>query len=195
MRTFLAAATSMNRRACFALCALAAALFAAPSALAQQADWTDPQGRYSLNYSFHGWVAASSSSATVRLSLIHPRFRAMSGRERGCFVTEDAVSGQVTGEAEQDAWLAGLNTADVERIIGRAVSEFSQGRVDGRAVIDYASTNGAYWLRTRVFRLSDGTNVVHVTIVCGGEPPFTDEERTSFESVISSLRFLPAGAP
>ncbi len=178
------------------LVALAALTLTSAAARAQQGDWTDPQGRFSLSYAGHGWSASSDQPTSVNvLSIIHRRFRMMSGRERGCFVGEEPVAGQVAGESEQDAWLAGLSAADVQRIIGHTVSEFSHNRVDGRPVIDYASTNGAYWLRTRVFRLSDGARVVHVMIVCGGEPPFTDEERASFEAVITSLRFLPVAAP
>ena len=94
----------------------------------QRPDWTDPLGRFSLNYEDNGWSVASDPAATEVLSLTHRRFRMLEGRERDCSVTETPVTTSVTGEIEQDAWLEGLTSADVEGIVRRPVSDFSHTR-------------------------------------------------------------------
>ena len=177
-----------------ALCFMA---LATVPARAQQGDWTDPTGRFALSYTDEGWSAESSEGAppSVVLSLGHRRLQAFSGRARQCIITEDSVAGGPANQVEQDAWLETLDAGAIERILGHPVSDVAHDRIGDRAIIDYSSTSNQFWLRSRVFRIVNGSQVIHVRIACGGDPPISFDDRSTIDAVLNTLRFLPETTP
>ncbi len=174
-------------------CLVAAfALIAAP-AYAQDADWTDPTGAFSLSYAAEGWTLIDSADLEPGdgdvLLIEHNGFQA-SGRMRMCGVRSVVVPNAPRGMTQAQANLAITNRtqADVERVTRAPLTQFSRTELNGVAVATFAFENDGTLNFWRLFYLSQNGETRQVNISCGASTPANETESANINAVLATLQ-------
>jgi hypothetical protein len=181
------------RSAIAAFCFLVCGVAAAQEAPAPATGWTDPAGRFALDFASNGFTPLSDASApNAGAEFEHGAFQRSASAARLCSVREERVPRIVsTNQGDANARLYARTEQDLGATLRGRVSEFSRARVDGISVLSFrldTSTAQQYW---RLFFLARNGGVYQVAVACGGAAPLTMLEVATMNETLNTLRFLP----
>lgn len=174
--------------------ALAMALVSAPDALAQET-WTDPNGRFTLQFDQNEWQPSTVIRALEGDALTIQSARRGGGEDQliVCKINERPSPAQGAGQDLANQHLRSLGEADVEGIVNGDISALEHRDVNGMAVVAYSQFLAGFNTEWRVFFLVTADSVFSVTIMCGARPPVSDSDWAAARLVLDSLAF-PASA-
>lgn len=173
--------------------AVAIALMAAADASAQET-WTDPQGRFTLQFDQNDWRPSTALRALEGDALmIENDRRGVDDMLLVCKVNERPSPARGAQQDLANAHVRGLSEADVEGIVNGDITDLEHRDVNGMAVVAYSQLLAGFNTEWRVFFLVTAEAVYSVTIMCGARPPVADGDLAATRLVLESLVF-PAGA-
>lgn len=153
--------------------------------------WTEPGGRFSLEFGALGWSELPpnpSEGDTLLVAIEHREFQS-GGQMRTCFVTERRQAlGASVSQARVNTSTSAMAAAGVERSVGATIDESEIVEVDGATVID-ASYTAQWQQHMRLFYLADGAFVRQILINCAAPPPVGSEVADGITNLLGTLRF------
>lgn len=167
----------------------------APAALAENAVWTAPNGRFSLAFEGQRWSALPDNLAASAgdLLIIFPKG---APQGRACAVSQrppHPLQGGAPAQEEANARLDRITAEDVERNIGQPVQNYRHGRLGDVATVDYTVTLNGTAQRTRDFVLIGNGQLAIFDITCGVPEPMSSNDAAAIEAILGTLTILPPG--
>jgi hypothetical protein len=182
-----------SSRRCWPLLAAIAALFwldAAGASAQSNTTWTEPAGRFTLDFAPLGWTELSppDDDPTTLLGIEHRGFQE-TGMMRTCFMTERRQSvGPRLNQEQVNAVTRRMGPEGIARTMGATPEQSETIDVDGIAVIHATFTN-EWRQQMRLFYLADGQNVRQIFLNCGSTLPVGAEVTGNIDRLLQSLHF------
>lgn len=178
-----------------ALCMLVGASAAAQDAPAGA--WTDPLGRFSVDFAASGFTPLPrSSDPSVVLEVENVALQTRTNSARTCAVQQlriPRVSAFEQGEA--NARLYTRTEADLRAELRGQLSEYVRSREAGISMLSFRLDTGTVQQYWRYFFLTYRGSIVQTSVVCGGTAPLGPLEIDIMNQTLSTLRFLPEASP
>lgn len=177
-----------------ALCSLAcsAAAQAPPASTA----WTDPLGRFTVDFAANGFtpLPATGDPADV-LAVEHGALQRSANAVRMCGVREQRIPRlQAIDQGQANAGLYARSEAQFRADVGGALSDYARTRIDGVSTLSFRIDRDGFQQYWRMFYLARDGGVVQVSIACGGAAPLSMLETSIMQQTLNTLRFLPEAA-
>ena len=187
------------KRAAVRICATLFALtllFATPT-FAQETAWTDPLGRFTIDFAANGFtpLPATGDPADV-LAVEHGALQRSANAVRMCGVREQRIPRlQAIDQGQANAHLYARSEAQFRADVGGALSDYARTRIDGVSTLSFRIDRDGFQQYWRMFYLAREGQVVQVSIACGGAAPLSMLETSIMNQTLGTLRFLPEAAP
>jgi hypothetical protein len=178
-----------------ALCSLACS--AAAQAPPASTTWTDPLGRFTIDFAANGFtpLPATGDPADV-LAVEHGALQRSANAVRMCGVREQPVPRlPALDQGQANAHLYARSEAQTRASIRGELSEYARTRIDGVSTISFRLDVGGFQQYWRTFYLARDGGVIQVSLACGGAAPLSMLETSIMNQTLSTLRFLPEAAP
>ena len=176
---------------------LAASAPAAAQETPSSAAWTDPLGRFSVDFAAHGFtpLPPTGDPADV-LAVENAPLQRSANAVRMCGVREQTVPRlPALDQGQANAHLYARSEAQTRASIRGELSEYARTRIDGVSTISFRLDVGGFQQYWQIFYLAHDGGVIQVSIACGGAAPLSMLETSIMNQTLSTLRFLPEAAP
>jgi hypothetical protein len=164
-----------------------AAAQSAQSAQTAQSAWTEPAGRFGLDFQASGWTELHmpSDNEGLVLAIEHRPFQER-GLMRTCLITERGqdLGGQVS-QADINTRTAAVGQSMIERTIG-VPAHSAVLDVDGVTVVA-ATIAAPLRQEVRLFYLSEGTRLTQILINCGATNPVAPDVVDNIAALLGTL--------
>ncbi len=173
------------------------ALYAATTGLTgaeEVGSWSDPSGRYSLQFASLGWETSDNGTEAHYL-----RIESTRARDRGKFliclarVLGPLPSTEHLGQEQANVGSERFGIQNAERVVlGGENIRVEHVAIDGVAVVDLryiTPSDGGLYHHWRTFFLATPTGVVQHQINCGAALPTSSRDEADLAEVLNTLRF------
>jgi hypothetical protein len=156
--------------------------------------WTDPLGRFTIDYESHGWSVPPAEYRAggddLVLELQHPEMGRSANNLRLCNVYE-APAPEYDGLTQEQI---NAGTSPRPSATGE-ISEQAVEVVDGIPTVGFRAENDTLRMYYRTFLLSVDGKATHAAVACGGQGIISEQEVAEFRAVLNTLHFLPESNP
>jgi hypothetical protein len=178
--------------ACVLLLAAPAAAQEPPAATA----WTDPLGRFTVDFAANGFTPAPSGDPADVVSVENAALQRTANAARMCAVRQTRVPRTpALDQGQANAHLYARSEADIRASLRGQLSDYARNRVDGISILSFRLDAGSIQQYWRLFYLAHNGGVVQVALTCGGTAPLSMLEISIMNQTLNTLRFLPEAQP